>query len=160
MLPENQPTPGTSSSDYPGPYALLEKELAPYFIDKAPVAPLRLKEGFVKYFPWVAVVLLVLLLPVVLAALGLGALLSPFSFLGGLDSGFSYIMVLGLSAVTLVLDILSLSGLFNRQRVGWKWAYYSQLLSILSGVFTFSVPSILMSLLFLYLLFQVRSYYK
>ena len=159
MEPANPLRPVTAA-DYPGPYALLEKELAPYFIDKAPAASIEFKEGFVKYFPWITVVLLVLLLPVLLMALGLGAALTPFGFLGGVGAGLGYVLSLVLAGATLVLDVLALPGLFGRRRSGWKWAYYGQLLSIISNVLTFSIFGILMGGLFLYLLFQVRSYYK
>jgi hypothetical protein len=148
------------STDNAGPYAILEKELAPLFLDKLPPAPLGLKEGFVKYFPWITVVLMVLLLPVLLLALGLGTMLAPFGFLGGLGSGFLGIAALALSGAILVLDMLALPGLFNRKRRGWVWAYYAQLLSVLSSLLSFSLFSVLLSGAFLWLLYQVRSYYK
>ncbi|MGY2130659.1 chromate transporter [Hymenobacter sp. HD11105] len=148
------------STDNAGPYAILEKELAPLFLDKLPPAPLGLKEGFVKYFPWITVVLMVLLLPVLLLALGLGTMLAPFGFLSGLGSGFLGIAALALSGAILVLDMLALPGLFNRKRRGWVWAYYAQLLSVLSSLLSFSLLSVLLSGAFLWLLYQVRSYYK
>lgn len=148
------------SADNAGPYAILEKELAPLFLDKLPAAPLGLKEGFVKYFPWITVVLMVLLLPVLLLALGLGTVLAPFGFLGGLGSGFLGIAALAFSVAILVLDVLALPGLFNRKRRGWVWAYYAQLLSIVSSLLSFSLFSVLLGAAFLWLLYQVRSYYK
>jgi hypothetical protein len=158
MQPNVQPP--ASSTDYSGPYAILEKELAPVFIDKLPAAPFGLKEGFVKYFPWITVVLMVFMLPVVLFALGMGAVLAPISFLGGLGSGFAYTLSMLLSGAVLVLDALALPGLFGRKRSGWVWAYYAQLLSIASSLVSFSLFSILFGAAFLWLLFQVRNYYK
>jgi hypothetical protein len=152
--------PPPSPADYTGPYAILEKELAPLFLEKLPAASQGLKEGFVKYFPWVTVVLMVLLLPVVLLALGLGAVLAPFAYLGGLGSGFAGMLGLVLSGAILVLDVLALPGLFGRKRRGWVWAYYGQLLSVMSGLLSFSLFGLLLSGAFLWLLFQVRGYYK
>ncbi|GAA4373965.1 chromate transporter [Hymenobacter koreensis] len=150
-----------SPADYTGPYdALLEKELAPLFLEKLPPAPLGLKDGFVRYFPWITVVLMVLLLPVLLLALGLGAVLAPLGFVGGLSGGLVGMVTLGLSAVILVLDLLSLPGLFGRKRRGWVWAYYAQLLGLAAGLLSFSLFSLLLGGAFLWLLFQVRGYYK
>jgi hypothetical protein len=153
-------TPPVSSSEHTGPYALLEKELAPLFLDRLPPVSVGVKEGFVKYFPWITLVLMVLLLPVVILAFGLGAVLSPLSFLGGLGSGVFYIISVGLTGLVLVLDLLALNGLFNRKRRGWVLAYYAQLVSIVSSILSFSIFSILLAAGFMYLLFQVRSYYK
>jgi hypothetical protein len=77
-----------------------------------------------------------------------------------LGSGFLGIAALALSGAILVLDMLALPGLFNRKRRGWVWAYYAQLLSVLSSLLSFSLFSVLLSGAFLWLLYQVRSYYK
>jgi hypothetical protein len=141
--------------------AVLETELAPFFTTKAPFQfPYNFREGFVKYWPIVSLVLLLLTLPAILAFLGIGAALMPVSYMGGVGVGISYTITMVLSLVGLVLGALALPGLFNRKRQGWVFSYYAQLLSILTSVFSFSLIGILLGLLFLMLLFQVREYYN
>ncbi|AQG78364.1 chromate transporter [Spirosoma montaniterrae] len=140
--------------------AILESELAPYFTTKAPFQfPVNFREGFVKYWPIVTLVLLILSAPALLAFLGIGAALMPVSFLGGAGAGFTYTVSMVLALIGLVLSILALPGLFNRKRQGWVFSYYAQLISILTSILSLSLFGILLGLLFLMLLFQVREYY-
>lgn len=140
--------------------AVLETELAPYFTTKAPFQfPINFREGFVKWWPIVSLLFLLLTLPAILAFLGIGALFMPVSFMGGIGAGFGYSIAMVLLIVRLVLGVMSLPGLFNRKRQGWVFSYYAQLISILTSVFSFSLIGILLGLLFLMLLFQVRDYY-
>lgn len=141
--------------------ALLEAELSPYFTTKAPFQfPVNFREGFVKYWPVVSLVLLLLALPAILAFLGIGIAFMPVSFMGGVGAGFGYTIVMILSVTRLVLGAMALPGLFNRKRSGWVLSYYAQLLSVLTSILSFSLIGILLSLLFLMLLFQVRDYYN
>lgn len=141
--------------------ALLETELAPYFTVKAPFQfPVNFREGFVKYWPIVSLVLLLLTLPAILLFLGIGTALVPVSFLGGVGTGIGYTITMVLTVIGLVLSLLALPGLFNRKRSGWVLSYYAQLLSIVTSILSFSLIGILLGLLFLMLLFQVRDYYN
>ena len=141
--------------------ALLETELAPYFTIKAPFQfPVNFREGFVKYWPIVSLILLLLTLPAILLFLGIGTALLPVSFVGGIGSGIGYTISMVLTVIGLVLSLLALPGLFNRKRSGWVLSYYAQLLSIVTSIFSFSLLGILLGLLFLMLLFQVRDYYN
>ncbi|GAB3223778.1 chromate transporter [Spirosoma arcticum] len=141
--------------------ALLETELAPYFTIKAPFQfPVNFREGFVKYWPFVSLVLLLLTLPSILLFLGIGTALLPVSFVGGIGSGIGYTISMVLTVIGLVLSLLALPGLFNRKRSGWVLSYYAQLLSIVTSILSFSLIGILLGLLFLMLLFQVRDYYN
>ena len=141
--------------------AAFETELAPYFTTKAPFQfPVEFRAGFVKYWPIITLVLLILAAPAILVFLGIGTALMPVSFLGGVGAGFGYTITMILSVVGLVLSVLALPGLFNRKRAGWVFSYYAQLISIVSSVFSFSLFGIVLGLLFLMLLFQVREYYN
>ena len=138
--------------------AILEPELAPYFTTKAPFQfPVEFREGFVKYWPIVSLVLLILAIPAILALFGLSAYI-------GMSAGVGYgtIATIGVvfSIATTVLRGLALPGLFNRKRQGWVLSYYAQLLSIVGSLVSFSIVGILLGLLFLLLLFQVRDFYN
>ena len=135
--------------------------MAPFFTTKAPFQfPINFREGFVKYWPIVSLILLLLTLPAILMFLGIGAFLVPASYMAGVGAGVGYTISMVLTLVSLVLGVLALPGLFNRKRGGWVLSYYAQLVSILGGVFTINIVGIILGLLFLMLLFQVRDYYN
>lgn len=144
--------------------AMLEETLDLYFGQKAPALPSNIKELLVKLAPWVTLILLILTLPLVLIAFGLGALVAPFAFLAGPAYGFSYGMSYTLSmaiiAVSLIFEALSIPGLFSRSAQGWRYAYYATLVSLVGNLVTFSIGSaILGAVIGFYILFQIKSYY-
>ena len=144
--------------------ASLEETLALYFGEKAPPMPPNIKELLVKVAPWVTLVLLVITLPAVLIVLGLGALAAPLAFLSGAQTGVSYgityILAMVIIGVSVVLEGLSIPGLFRRTRQGWRYAYWATLVGIAGNLIGFNIVSALVTALVgFYILFQIRSYY-
>lgn len=138
----------------------LEAQLELYLVKKAPALPVGLKEFIVKFAPWLTLILMVLLLPVLLAALGLGALLLPASYLGGAGSGFFYTITLIGTGAVLVLEGLALPGLFKRLLSGWRLLFYATLINAIISLLGGNLISALVgALIGLYVLFQVKSYY-
>ena len=98
-----------------------------YFVKKAPFQiPDGGREFIVKFGPWITVVLLILTLPVLLFALGLGAIFIPFGGIG-YASGFGVLTIFVVVEVGLM--IAALPGLFARKMAGWRLLFYSQLIS-------------------------------
>ncbi len=129
-----------------------------YLVQKSPVTlPDSVREFLVKVGPWIALVLLVLTLPVVLLALGLGAFLAPF--LGvGYATGFGVVTLLSLVQIGLL--VLALPGLFARKRSAWMLLFYQQLVGAVGSLWQGAVVGMLLGLLIgLFFLFQVRSKY-
>jgi len=139
----------------------LEDFLQLHLVTKAPytLSP-KVKEFIVKFTPWAAVIVFVLTLPLVLGALGLGLLYSPFLLLGGMHGYSTNILSLLLFAVTIVLELMAIPGLFKRQMGAWNLMYYAVLIRTIADLLQFQVVSALLAVVSLYLLFQVRSYYK
>ena len=99
-----------------------------YLVKQAPFQiPDGGREWIVKFGPWITVVLLILTLPILLVALGLGAILIPFGGVG-YASGFGLLTIFVI--VELGLMIAALPGLFARKMAGWQLLFYSQLVSI------------------------------
>lgn len=143
------------------PLTQLEETLDLYFGKKAPALPTAWKEVIVKFAPWLTLFFLILSLPALLAVFGIGALLSPFSFLGGANGGVTYLVSMVLLAVSVVLEALAVPGLFKRSKSGWKFIFYSTLVSLLSNVVSFNLGGIVIGgLISFYILFQIKSYYK
>ena len=73
-----------ATSDLKGILSQLEALLDEYMVQKAPFAlPQEVKEFLVKVSPYLVIVFAVMALPLIFAALGLTAILSPFAMMGG-----------------------------------------------------------------------------
>jgi hypothetical protein len=129
-----------------------------YFVGKAPFQiPDAGREWIVKFGPWITVVLLILTLPLLLVALGIGALFIPF---GGLGYARGFGILTLVLIVEIGLMIAALPGLFAQKVSGWRLLFYSQLLSIAYSVLSGAiVGGLLFGIISLYLLFQVRPLY-
>ena len=129
-----------------------------YLVKQAPFQiPDGGREWIVKFGPWITVVLLILTLPILLFALGLGAILIPFGGVG-YASGFGVLTLFVI--VEMGLMIAALPGLFARKMAGWQLLFYSQLVSIAYNILSGHVVSgLLFGLISLYILFQVRPLY-
>jgi hypothetical protein len=129
-----------------------------YLVKQAPFQiPDGGREWIVKFGPWITVVLLILTLPVLLFALGLGVFFIPFGGVG-YASGFGMLTLFVIVEVGLM--IAALPGLFARKMAGWQLLFYSQLVNIAYNVLSGHVVSgLLGGLIALYILFQVRPLY-
>ena len=130
-----------------------------YLVKKAPFQlPDNVKEWIVQYGPWITIVLMVLLLPAVLLALGIGAVFVPFAGVG-YATGFGYV-VIGL-IIQLGLTIASLPGLFARKMSGWTLLFYARIVGFVMGLLSGAVVGALVGVVIsLYIMFQVRPLYK
>jgi hypothetical protein len=130
-----------------------------YLVKKAPFQiPDGGREWIVKFGPWITVVLLILTLPILLFALGIGTILIPFAGLG-YATGFGFLTLVIL--VEIGLMVAALPGLFARKMSGWRLLFYSQLVSIVYSILSGSiVGGLLMGLISLYILFQVGLLYR
>lgn len=141
--------------------ANLETSLSEYFVKKAPFQlPVGVKEFIVAFGPWFSLVSLVLALPVVLAAIGLGAFLAPFAVMGG-GNAAAFTLGTVFSLVSLVLQAMALPGLFKRKKTGWNFLFYSSLVSVAGSLVALNlVGAVLNAVIGWYFIFQVRSMYK
>jgi hypothetical protein len=133
-----------------------------YLVKKAPFQiPDAGRELIVKFGPWITVVLLILLLPLLLFALGLGALVIPFSGAAGVGYAASFGLLTIFVVVEVGLMIAALPGLFARKMSGWTLLFYSQLVGIVHSLLTGNIiGGLLTALIGLYILFQVRPLYR
>jgi hypothetical protein len=133
-----------------------------YLVKKAPFQiPDAGRELIVRFGPWITVVLLILLLPILLFALGLGAFLIPFSGAAGVGYAASFGLMTIFVVVEVGLMIAALPGLFARKMSGWTLLFYSQLVGIVHSLLTGNIiGGLLTALIGLYILFQVRPLYR
>ena len=108
---------------------------------------------------WVIMPILAII-GLVLNGLGLIALLAVgIIAIFALTAGVQVLLGFVFTVATVVLLALALPGLFARKRAGWVWIYYAELLSIVSSIISLSIFGVLFSLLWLYVLFQIRGMY-
>lgn len=135
--------------------------LEEYLFKKAPGLPDGWKEFIVKVLPWFTLIVLILSVPLILAFLGISLVVLPFSFIGGLGTGVNAFISWIVLVASFVLDLLALKGLFNKQGQGWTYLYWGVLLNGVYNLFTLNLGSLVIGTgISLYILFQIRSYYK
>lgn len=142
----------------------LEETLELYLVKKAPALPANIKDVIVAIAPWLTLVFVIIAIPAILLVLGLGTLLMPFGFLGGPTVGFqgmASVLALLLTLPSVVLEGMAIPGLFARSRQGWRFLFYSNIISGIYNIATFNISGLIIgTLLSLYLLFQVKNYYE
>lgn len=138
------------------------KTLDNIFVKKAPFQlPDGAKEWLVKYGPWITLVLIVLLLPVILLALGVSAFVVPFVATADprVTAGLGFAWVFSLA--TLGLQVTALPGLFARKKSGWTLLLYATLINAVYNLLTFQWGSLIIgTVVSLYILMQIRSKYS
>jgi len=140
----------------------IETQCDLYLVKKAPFAiPENIKEIIVKYGPYISVVLIIIAFPAIIATLGLSSALSSLGFLA--RGGFSLFSVLAglFMLASLILEIMALPGLFKRAASSWRLMFYSTLLSAINSLLMLDIGGLIIgTLLSLYVLFQIKSYYR
>lgn len=139
----------------------LEDLLDVYLVQKAPFQlPAGLKQFIVNVGPWITLILMLLAVPVILAALSVSVFFLPASYVA--DAGFGASVMIGLiiSIVEIGLYALALPGLFKKSKAGWNFLFYGTLVSAVYNLVTLQILGLIIgTLISLYILFQIRSYY-
>jgi hypothetical protein len=156
----------TKKSDFSSGMRQLEDILDQYLNKKAPAIPTAGKEALVKFAPYLAILSVIVMAPTIIGILGLGTFLAPFGLISGALTGrpflgLGYMIGVVFSIVMLVLSVLSINPLFKRERKGWLYMFYAVLLGGVHDLLQLNlVGLIIFTGLWLYVLFQVREYYK
>ena len=138
----------------------LNKTLEMYLVKKAPALPKNIKEILVKFAPWLAIIGVVLSIPALLALFGLGAMMYSLPYAYGVGRGGFSLAALFLVAVA-VLEALSVPGLMKKKMAGWNFLYYAVWVNAVYSLISYDLVGLAVGLVIsLYLLFQVKSYYK
>lgn len=126
-----------------------------------PPLPKAWDEVIVKITPWVALVFGILGVLAALAAVGVLTFLSPFVAMGGgIGAATSGVIGSVLALVSSALLLAAFPGTKANKMSGWNMLFYSEAVSLVSSVVYFSVGGVVGVLIGLYILFQIKSYYK
>lgn len=143
----------------------LEKFFESIFLKKTLYQlPTKAKELIVSIAPWVIIVMLVFSLPTVFGLLGFGSVLPGVSALG-IKLGARYYFGLLVLLLQLILMGIAAPSLIKRQLKGWRLVYYANLISfVFALVSAYAFGNILWAIVTLaismYIIFQVKSYYR
>jgi hypothetical protein len=139
----------------------LEARIEEIVLTKLPQLPDNVKEAIVKYGPYISLVLLIMGLPVIFAAIGLGALLAPLAFLGGVGAGVGFSIASLIALVTTVMSVIALPGLFKRKMSAWRMMFWVSLVNAIGSILSFNIGSLIIgTAITWYVLFEIKSYYK
>jgi len=139
----------------------LEKMLSGLFA-KLPNLPVNIKQVIVKVAPYLAVIGIIFSIPAVLAIIGLGAIGGSMMVSSGVwGYAGSGTLAVVFTLVSVVLLALSIKGLFAKTASGWQYMYYNALVSAVYSLLRVDIVGFIIGTgVSLYLLFQVRSYYR
>ena len=148
------------TKDVKGMVDELEVKLEEIFIGKLWALPKKVKEIIVKISPYIAIISLIALIPMILALTGL-SFLTPVAFLGGVRAGFSYIVSVLFALVLGILTVSVIPGLFKRERKAWKVLFWVSLINAVGELLRMDLGNLIIgTALSWYVLFQVKEYYK
>ena len=156
----------TEATDFRGVFGKLEVTLEEYLVKKAPSIPKEWKEVIVKFGPYLTILGVVMGIPAILALLGAGTILAPLGFVGGMMTGrpflgAGFIINVLFLGVMIVLQGLAIPGLFSRSKKAWTFLYWSALVGVVQNIVSFNVGGLVIGgLISMYILFQVKEYYK
>lgn len=157
-----QAAPAQDAKDVKGIVDQLEAFFDEHMVKKAPFQiPQGGKEFIAKVSPYLIILFAIATLPLILFALGLGAILAPFAILGGWHMGGLGMLSALLAIVTLVVELSAVPGLFKRTRQSWRLVFYASLISLAANVLSLNIfGGIIGAIIGWYILFQVKEVYK
>jgi hypothetical protein len=138
----------------------LERLFARFFADWLPGLPPGVKEWAARVFPWVIIVLGVLGL---LAWAGMTGPAGAVVKTAGLGRLFPAVAAALFNILVPLLHILAIAGgcyMVRRRRIGWRLAFCALLLGLAISLAWFSPAGIAWDIVFAYLLFQLKPYYR
>ncbi|KKP77671.1 MAG: hypothetical protein A2271_01825 [Candidatus Moranbacteria bacterium RIFOXYA12_FULL_35_19] len=157
----------TEKADLKGGINQLEALLDEYMVKKAPFAlPKGVKEFIATVSPYLIIIFAIMALPLILAAMGLSAFLTPFAIIGGLGLGFGWgfgaIVSLAIAVVTIVMELMAVPGLFKRTKKSWRLLFYVSIISLVGSIISIHgiVSGIIGAIIGWYILFQMKDMYK
>lgn len=129
-----------------------------------PAAPPGLLDGYMRFYPWVLIILGVLGVLVFLLPLIIGTALSPvFLLLGGpsgVSAGGALLFALVVAIIGSALEVVSGYLMLKRRLTGWWLMAFGLVLSLLTNLFGRSILSVIVVLLIAYIHLQVKPNYR
>jgi len=131
----------------------LNQMLEDLLIKKAPALPKNVKDFLVQYAYIFNIIGIVMMIPAIFTLLGLNAVIHVF-----VRSSMVGVVFL---IIEMLLRLKALPGLKNRKIDGWNMLYYAALVQAIYSLANYNIGGLIFgTLISLYFIFQVKSYYK
>jgi hypothetical protein len=128
---------------------------------QVPAAPPNLLDGYVKYVPWVSIIVGAFAALALLALLGLAAVISPLVMtFSGYRYGASLVEEIFFGLVLTILDIIGGYLMLGRKLTGWWLVSAALVVYLLQDLLTASILGLLITLLIAYIHIQVKPRYS
>lgn len=140
----------SSKSSYTDYVNRIEAFLKEYLGDKAPPIPENIKYAVVQFLPWVVILMVIYSASFVLNIFRFAAFYSP-----------AITVVAILTIIVIVLRAIAVPQLLKKTEKGWKYLFYSVLVSSVAALFgTSFIIDLVINVALLYVLFQIREEYS
>jgi hypothetical protein len=137
----------------------LDSFFSDLFLKKAPQLSDKNRQTVAKAIGWVVLILGLFSLPGIIGSLGISKSIAPFWHIGG-KIYVRWIINYLVSIAQVVLILIAVPPLFKMKAKGWQLVYWATLIGVLSSIITFSGFGLTISIVFLYLLYQIKKLYK
>ncbi len=138
-----------------------ENGLEEFFVKSLPALPVGVKEAIVNIGPWVVLVMAVMMLPAVLTVFGIGTMMAPLGYMMGSRWGYGFSLSWIVSLISFGLSVWALPGLFKKQAFAWKLMLYSVVVTAVGSLLGGEILSMIVgAAISLYILYQIKGYYK
>lgn len=141
----------------------LEAWLDDVMVKKAPFQiPMGGKEFLATIAPYLIIIGAILFALSLPALLGLGIFGGAMGMMAGY-TGWGYAVIVSMAAgvVSLILELMALSGLFKRTAHSWRLMYYASLVSVVGNVLSLNlIGAVIGAVIGWYILFQMKELYK
>lgn len=142
-----------------GVISQLESSLEDFFVKKLPALPAKAKEFIVRFSPWLATIALILSIPSLLTLFGLRGMMMTGYWRYGYGYGLG--IATWISVASMALVVLALPGLFKRKMSAWRLMFYSALVMAVYNLVIMNLGNLIIGTgISMYILFQIKSYYK
>ena len=137
----------------------LENKLEEFFNKKVWNLPTKIKALIVKLMPYLAVLSLVVIIPMILSLIG-WSFFVPIFYLHEPKLGLSYSVSIMFTLVIGILAVVIIPGLFKKQIKTWRIMFWMSLVGALLVLFKMDLSGLITVGLAWYILFQIKEYYK
>lgn len=132
-----------------------------YLHDKAPALPEKMKKIITQYGPWLLVVFLIIGFFALFAGFGITITSIAALLMRNIGQALIIILLNAIMIVVFVLEALAVPGLLKMKKKSWYLVYYATLLGFVQSLLVANiVMGVVFTLLSLYILFQIKSFYK
>lgn len=140
----------SSKSSYTEYLNRVETFLDEYLGEKAPPIPENIQYAIVQFLPWVVILMIIYSASYVMNIFRYAVFYSP-----------AVIVVAILTIVIIILRAIAVPQLLKKTEKGWRNMYYSVLVGAVAALFGPNfIMDLVLTLIFLYVLFQIKNQYN